>query len=85
MKKIEMTGIDRIATERRRQIEAGWTPERDEEYTFGEISGAAVAYATLASRQKGRDCTRRRRQGHRRRRRGGTPIGGSRPSTPSAT
>ena len=50
-----MTGIERIAAERKRQIEVeGWTLERDaEEYLFGELSGAGTAYADFASRQIG--------------------------------
>ncbi len=51
-----MTGIDRIAAERRRQIEQeGFTAEHDEENMFGELSGAATAYVALASRQIGTD------------------------------
>ena len=41
-----MNGIERIAAERRRQIEVeGWTPEHDAEHVSGEMVGAAVAYA----------------------------------------
>lgn len=45
-----MTGVDRIAAERRRQQEAeGFTPDRDDEYTHGELIAAAVAYACAGS------------------------------------
>jgi len=41
-----MSGIDEIAAERRRQIEAeGWTPEHDDEHRSGELAQAAAAYA----------------------------------------
>ncbi len=47
-------GAARIAAERQRQIDTeGWTPEHDDEHCFGEIAGAASAYAALASRQEG--------------------------------
>jgi hypothetical protein len=40
------TGIDRIAAERRRQIDGkGWTPEHDDEHTGDELSLAAACYA----------------------------------------
>jgi hypothetical protein len=40
------TVIDEIAAERRRQIEAeGWTPEYDDEHSFGEMAIAAACYA----------------------------------------
>lgn len=49
-----MTGIERIAAERLRQIEVeGFTKDHDEEHTFGELSGAASCYARTASRQIG--------------------------------
>ena len=49
-----MSGIERIAAERQRQIEVeGWSPAHDEEYEFGELSGAGTAYADFASRQIG--------------------------------
>ena len=42
-----MNGIERIAAERKRQIEAeGWTPEHDDTHSKGELNAAAVAYAT---------------------------------------
>ena len=48
-----MTGIERIAAERQRQVDVeGWTVERDlEEWPFGELSGAGTAYADYACRQ----------------------------------
>lgn len=45
-------GIERIARERQRQIDSeGYTAEHDEDHVFGELSGAATAYADYASRQ----------------------------------
>lgn len=36
-----MTGIERIAAERRRQIgEEGWTPEHDAQHVNGELAEA---------------------------------------------
>lgn len=41
-----MSGIDLIAAERQRQIEAeGWTPKHDDEYCNGELAEAAACYA----------------------------------------
>ncbi len=41
-----LAGIDRIATERRRQIEKkGWTPEHDDLHVDGALAFAAVCYA----------------------------------------
>jgi len=41
-----MTGIERIAAERKRQVEIkGWTQEHDAEHTNGELVAAAIAYA----------------------------------------
>lgn len=41
-----MTGIERIAAERKRQIEReGWTPEHDAVHTAGQLSIAAACYA----------------------------------------
>jgi hypothetical protein len=41
-----MNGAERIAAERRRQIEGeGWTPEHDDEHTDGALAYSAVAYA----------------------------------------
>lgn len=40
-----MTGIERIAAERRRQIEEeGWTPEHDAQHDGGELNQAAAYY-----------------------------------------
>lgn len=45
-----MTGIDAIATERRRQIEVeGWTPEHDDTHKAGELAAAAAAYAAAST------------------------------------
>ena len=41
-----MTGIERIAVERQRQIDAeGWTPEHDANHDPGALSDAAACYA----------------------------------------
>lgn len=41
-----MTGSELIAVERQRQIESeNWTAEHDDEYSNGELSAAASAYA----------------------------------------
>jgi hypothetical protein len=41
-----MTGIERIAAERKRQIaEKGWTAEHDEQWENGELADAAACYA----------------------------------------
>lgn len=41
-----MDGVERIAAERRRQIEKeGWTPEHDNAHSMGELTSAAMAYA----------------------------------------
>ena len=46
----KMTGIERIAAERTRQIDVeGWTPEHDDGHGGGDLSGAASDYANLAS------------------------------------
>ncbi len=43
----QKTGIELIAAERQRQIEAeGWTPEHDAEHINGELALAAACYAT---------------------------------------
>lgn len=40
-----MNGVELIAAERNRQIEAeGWTPEHDDEHTRGEMVDAAACY-----------------------------------------
>jgi hypothetical protein len=41
-----MSGIERIAAERRRQVEElGWTPEHDDEHNAGQLAMAAACYA----------------------------------------
>ena len=41
-----MSGAERIAAERRRQVEAeGWTPEHDDEHQDCELAIAAACYA----------------------------------------
>jgi hypothetical protein len=46
------TGIERIAVERARQIEVeGFSDGHDEEHIEGQLSGAGIAYATLARNQ----------------------------------
>lgn len=48
-----MTGAERIAAERQRQIEEeGWTPEHDDGHDGGSLAGAAAAY-TLANEPLG--------------------------------
>lgn len=37
-----------IITERRRQVETGWTPEHDDEHASGELAAAAGCYALHA-------------------------------------
>lgn len=47
-----MTGIERIAAERKRQIEVeGWTPEHDAQHVEGELARAAAVYAKEAAWQ----------------------------------
>ena len=42
----EVSAAERIAAERRRQIESeGWTPEHDDEHTGGAMAQAAACYA----------------------------------------
>lgn len=44
-----MTGAERIAAERQRQVDAeGWTPEHDDEHVAGELAIAASCYAAEA-------------------------------------
>ncbi len=44
---MSMTGIEAIAAERKRQVEAeGWTPEHDRQHKEGELALAAICYAT---------------------------------------
>ncbi len=45
-----MTGIERIAAERKRQIEQeGWTPAHDDRHRRGQLAGAGSAYAMAAA------------------------------------
>jgi hypothetical protein len=47
-----MTGAERIAAERRRQVEVeNWTPEHDRQHRDGELSCAGYLYAMIASAQ----------------------------------
>jgi hypothetical protein len=42
-----MTGAERIAAERQRQVEReGWTPEHDDRHADEELARAAACYAT---------------------------------------
>lgn len=44
-----MTGVERIAKERQRQVEReDWTAEHDDGHTSGELAWAAVCYAAPA-------------------------------------
>ena len=44
-----MTGTERIAAERKRQIDVeGWTAEHDDKHTNGELVEAAATYAYQA-------------------------------------
>jgi hypothetical protein len=44
-----MTGVELIAAERQRQIDAlHWTARHDDEHSCGEIAAAAVCYAAYA-------------------------------------
>ncbi len=41
-----MNGAERIAAERKRQIEVeGWTPEHDRQHSSGDLARAASCYA----------------------------------------
>ena len=56
-----MNGIQRIAAERQRQIEAdpngeGWTAEHDDGHDRAELISAAACYAALAQATQGPDC-----------------------------
>jgi|SRR5579883_797598 len=52
MSTLSYTGADLIAVERRRQLEKeGWTPEHDDEHVLSELSKAASAYLSAATRQ----------------------------------
>ena len=45
-----MTGVERIAAERKRQMEKeGWTPEHDAQHSEGELAIAAACYALEGS------------------------------------
>ncbi len=47
-----MSGIDRIAAERKRQIEKeGWSAEHDDQHRLGQLAQAATCYAALAATQ----------------------------------
>ena len=47
-----MNGIELIAQERQRQIEAeGWTPEHDDEHDAGQLAAAARCYTKTAQLQ----------------------------------
>ena len=47
--RVSSSGIDAIAAERQRQVEAeGWTPEHDDTHTNGAMAAAAAAYAFSA-------------------------------------
>lgn len=47
-----MNGIERIAAERRRQLDVeGWTPEHDDTHKSGEMASAAASYAQAAALQ----------------------------------
>ena len=51
-----MTGAERIAAERQRQIEVeGWSPEHDAEHPFGDLTMAAVCYALHARYERQTD------------------------------
>jgi hypothetical protein len=46
--KINLTGVERIAAERKRQIEEeGWTEKHDDQWEHGELAEAAATYASL--------------------------------------
>lgn len=48
-----MNGIELIAAERKRQIEAeGWTPEHDDTHDAGELALTAACYALAADARK---------------------------------
>ena len=43
-----MNGLERIAAERKRQIEElGWTPEHDKEHVGGHLTRAAISYLLM--------------------------------------
>jgi hypothetical protein len=44
-----MTGVELIAAERFRQVDAeGWTPEHDDTHTAAELARAAISYIAVA-------------------------------------
>lgn len=46
----ELTGVEQIAAERQRQIDAeGWTPHHDDRHTQNELAWAATCYAAPAA------------------------------------
>jgi hypothetical protein len=47
-----MTGVERIAAERKRQMEVeGWSSEHDDQHTKGELARAAACYAVPYERR----------------------------------
>lgn len=47
-----MTGAERIAAERQRQVEAeGWTEEHDDSHRAGTLVNAALSYGEVAAEQ----------------------------------
>src|SRR4029450_2861042 len=47
-----VTGVDRIAMERARQVSVeGWAPAHDDRHVDAELTAAACCYAALARRQ----------------------------------
>lgn len=49
----KLTGIERIAAERQRQMEVeGWTPSHDDTHSNGELAKAALCY--IAQQYSGR-------------------------------
>jgi hypothetical protein len=49
-----MNGVERIAAERKRQIEVeGWTPEHDDQHKEGQLALASIGYAYFAAQTKG--------------------------------
>jgi hypothetical protein len=51
-----MTGIERIAAERKRQIEEeGWTAEHDDQWNYDELAMAALCYVIPGKDNHGKD------------------------------
>jgi hypothetical protein len=49
---IRMTGVELITAERERQVSVeGWKPEHDDKHEEGDLTGAAMAYASAAQDQ----------------------------------